>query len=530
VNPADRVPDIDYHLELLVEGAIDGKDLARLESAILEDPEVRDYCIDYLHACAALRRSSLATGELSETDIMAAISGGPVADRVRPLKGGLWSCAAAAAALIAVAAWMAWSLWPQAAAGPSVGRLVDVRQAVWPAGHGRLAPGRALRPDLLQLQEGLARIEMGRGAEVVVQAPCVFRLDGTNELTLISGRLVASVGPLVRGFVVHTKAATVTDLGTEFAVFADGQDRVEAHVFQGRVMVEPGPGSADRSGVLSLEAGQAAAVDADGQTDQAMSHAQASRFVRSMPKEGLLSCPGRRLDLADLVGGGNGFGTGVRGQGIDLVTGRSFNRPIRIVRQTLQTGYTPVRGQTAIDGVFVPNGGRGRVVISSTGLVFPGCPVTRSTYYEGVVNTALQTVVDQPDTTYPGLLKGVEYGTSQHPGLNIHPNAGITFDLDVIRAENPGIRVERFMALAGVSQSTPRRRASAADFWVLVDGKVTFHFSCPLDQNRAQEVAVPLSPESRFLTLATTCTEDAGYSWCFFGDPVLGLSAEQQTK
>ena len=243
-----------------------------------------------------------------------------------------------------------------------------------------------------------------------------------------------------------------------------------------------------------------------------------------MPRRGERSCPGRRLNLADIVGGGNGFGTGMPGQGIDLVTGSAFKRPIRIVRQAPQGGYTPVPDRRYIDGVFVPNGGHGRVVISSTGLAFQGCPVTLGTYYEGVVNTAEQTVVDQPDTTYPGRLRGVEYGSPQHPALNIHPNAGITFDLEAIRTDNPGAIIERFTALCGISESTPRPRSSSADTWVLVDGSVAFHVSCPRDQNRSQEVAVPIAPETRFLTLVTACTEDAGHSWCFFGDPMLDLA------
>ena len=28
------------------------------------------------------------------------------------------------------------------------------------------------------------------------------------------------------------------------------------------------------------------------------------------------------------------------------------------------------------------------------------------------------------------------------------------------------------------------------------------------------------------LTLVTTCTKEAGHSWCFFGDPMLDLAVE----
>ncbi len=515
-----KYPDLDYHLQLLLDGQLGPEDLARLEAAILKDPGIRAYCTGYFITAAAVRRSSQGTGDLSGADLLASLRLGRTSRTRRP-----WRVYAAAAAIV-MALSLFWILTHVASQpkGPVVGKLADQSRVLWQSPYRGLRTGADVHAGQSRLREGSACIELAQGARVVLQAPCAFSLDGANAMTLISGKLTAVVGPNARGFTVQTKGATLTDFGTAFGVIADAQGKVETHVFEGRVMVAPDSLASSQADSLLLDAGQAGAVDIAGQAARTASHAQPALFLRAMPQADELSCPGTRLNLADIVGGGNGFGTGTAGQGIDLSTGRTFQRPIRVVRQTQQTIYTPAADRRYIDGVFVPNARYGKVVISSTGLVFEDCPVTLGTYYEGVVNTAQQTAVDEPGVTYPGRFNGLEYGTPEHPGLNIHPNAGITFDLKTLRADNPGTVVERFTARCGISATVSRPRPSAADFWVLLDGQVVFHVSFPADQNRWRDVSVAVPANTRFLTLVTTCTGDAGYSWCFFGDPVLELT------
>jgi hypothetical protein len=524
VSGPRRYPDLDYHLQLLLDGQLGPEDLARLEAAILKDDKVREYCIDYFVTAAAVRRSSQGTGDLTGADLLAALRRGRVQRAQRHWWARHWiQTAAAAVILVVFLSWMFTHVGSKPS-GPVVGKLTDQSQVLWQSPHRGPRIGGDVHTGLSRLQEGLARIKLAQGAEVILQAPCVFSLEGANEMTLVSGKLAAVVGPTAHGFMVQTKNAVVTDLGTEFGVIADAQGRVETHVFDGRVMLAPSSHGSSAADDLLLDAGEAGVMDTSGRPVRVAHGGQKSLFVRSMPSQDEPSCPGKRLNLADIVGGGNGFATGTGGEGINVSTGRTFGRPTSVVRQTRQAKYTPVPDHRYIDGVFVPNAQYGKVVISSTGLVFQECPVTLGTYYDGVANTAGQTLVDQPDTIFPGRLRGVEYGTAEHPALNIHPNAGITFDLNAIRADNPGIAIKRITAVCGVSESVPRARRSTADFWILVDGNVTFHVSFPPDQNRAQEVAVPIAPGARFLTLATTCTEDADYSWCFFGDPMLELA------
>jgi hypothetical protein len=527
VSEPMRYPDLDYQLELLLNGRLGPEDLARLEAAILKDAEVKDYCIDYFLTAASVRRSSHGTADLPGTDLAAALRRRRGRRSQRHWWARPWIQVAAAAMILLLC--LPWVLTHRESKpkGPVMGKLMDQSGARWQSPYRDLRPGGDIHTGLSELREGLAEIKLPRGAEVILQAPCVFSLDGANEMTLISGKLAAAVGPAARGFTVYTESAVLTDLGTSFGLTVEPQGRVEAHVFDGRVILAPSPEGSSRASGLVLDAGQAGVVDHFGQAGQAAYGAQTRLFVRVMPKHGELSCPGERLNLADIVGSGNGFGTGVLGEGIDLLTGRTFTRPIPVVRQAAQGGFTRVADQRYIDGVFVPNAQHGKVVISSTGLVFRECPETLGTYYEGVVNSAEQTVVGEPDTTFPGRLRGVVYGTAEHPALSIHPNAGITFDLEAIRADNPGVRVERFTALCGVAEDIPRSRPYTAHVWVLVDATVGFDLHIPHDQSLSKQVDVPIAPEARFLTLVTTCPGDAGFSWIFFGDPILNLTVEE---
>ncbi len=136
-------------------------------------------------------------------------------------------------------------------------------------------------------------------------------------------------------------------------------------------------------------------------------------------------------------------------RGIDLGTGQAFKGPATAIRRTRQNEFRPAPQFRGIDGVFVPNGALGPVVISSTGLLFSACPPTMGSYYGGPANSGK--FFDIPSRQiYTARLQGVSFGTATHPALNLHPNAGITFDLDRIRQDNPDIQIDRFTAVCGI--------------------------------------------------------------------------------
>jgi hypothetical protein len=227
-----------------------------------------------------------------------------------------------------------------------------------------------------------------------------------------------------------------------------------------------------------------------------------------------------RLNLADIVGGGNGRGAGRLNRGIDLGTGQAYKGPATTIRRSQRSEFRPAPQLRGVDGVFVPNRALGPVVISSTGLTFAECPRTMGSYYGGPANSG--TFFDIPrQQTHTARLNGVGFGTSTHPALTLHPNAGITFDLDLIRRDNPNARIDRFTAVCGIPRDLPQSPFSPADVWVLLDGVVHLHLHYPVERYAVETVDVPISARTRFLTLVATCSGRADYSWVVFGDPYL---------
>jgi hypothetical protein len=232
------------------------------------------------------------------------------------------------------------------------------------------------------------------------------------------------------------------------------------------------------------------------------------------------SSPMGRLNLADIVGGGNGRGTGKLDQGIDLGTGQAYTNRTTTIRRARRNEYRPTRQLRGIDGVFVPNGSLGPVVISSTGLLFSQCPETVGSYFSGPTNGGR--FFDLPSQQMvTARLNGVSFGTSSHPALNLHPNAGITFDLDQFRRDHSDIKIDRFTAVCGIPKNKPQPQFSSADVWVLLDGIVSLHLRYLPGQSVVEKVDVPIPAKTRFLTLVATCSGRADYSWIFFGDPFL---------
>jgi hypothetical protein len=513
-------PDMDELLQRLLDDKIQPDEMEHLQKAMHEDPRVRDYYVDSMLVCAVIRRSSQVTGEFSESDLIQALSGGGSQGSSKSFGRRFHSIAVlmVLGALVLVSLY----LFLHKAQGPAIGTLVAECKAQWKGASPR--PGQPLYVGRYDLRQGVAKMELGQGTSILLEAPCQVELNSIGKVTLRSGRLAAVVPPQAKGFQVRTHTALITDLGTEFGVIVHSDGSTEAHALKGRISVVLTRNKSDRTAPLVVNEGLAAAIDADGRTIRGRLAARADLYLLQLPPVSQPSSPAGRLDLADIVGGGNGHGTGRLERGIDLETGRAFKYPATIIKQIQRNEFRPSPQFRGIDGVFAPNGALGPVVISSTGLLFSQCPRTAGSYYGGPANSGkfLRIMAKQ---TYRAWLNGIKYGTPGHPALNLHPNAGITFDLDQIRQDNPNIQIDRFTAVCGIPKELPHVQVSAADAWVLLDGVVRLHLHHSPEQYVVGEVNVPIADQTRFLTLVTTCSGDAGYSWLFFGDPFLELAA-----
>jgi hypothetical protein len=218
---------------------------------------------------------------------------------------------------------------------------------------------------------------------------------------------------------------------------------------------------------------------------------------------------GDAIDLADIVGGGNGRGTGRRGLGIDARTGRA---------QDAKQGYLEgvnvnhfVRGtSTFIDGVLIPNGsaeGNSPIPITSTGLTVSDVPATSAKAWDAIRNGPVNS---QASTT----LGGIDYAAVGHSMLGLHANAAITFDLAAIGKEVRGHDL-RFRALVGYGG-----REGRADFHIYVDGELRERRLGLGSRDAGVPVDVPLPATARFLTLMSTDGGNGiGNDQIFFGDP-----------
>ncbi len=410
-------------------------------------------------------------------------------------------------------------------ANRTLGVLVDSANARWTV---PVKPAGELRAGRMTLEEGYARIRLKKGAEVILQAPSTFDLRTTNRMCLESGWITALVPPSATGFTIRTPASSVTDFGTEFGLLVGEGSHMEVHVFDGRIEFDYGGSAPTRQ---RLAKNEALTIDAAGHPSRVSLQERPRLFSRKMPTADGFGIPGKRLSVADMVGAGNGLDTGVWGQGIDASTGRIASR--RTILKKNDNGFVGVPSLPFIDGVFVPDSNDGSAIVTSTGISFAQCPRTSGTCYEAIVNGATFQVGSAGET-HSGRLAGRAYDTRANPSIGMHPNAGITFDLDAIRSAMPEARIGRFRARCGVSENVVPFAERDADpntievtFWVLVDGQPRFSRTLGVVPAESERIDVPLDPRDRFLTLATTNPGEYRYCWAMWAEPALELMREK---
>jgi hypothetical protein len=187
-----------------------------------------------------------------------------------------------------------------------------------------------------------------------------------------------------------------------------------------------------------------------------------------------------------------------------------------------------------IDGVFIPDSEDGEpIAVSSTDLQFNNCPDT-----SGVCVHIIRNGTRFRHEYYPTRLSRIRrqtFGISGHPAIGMHANAGITFDLNRIRAAHGDMRIVRFRSLCGISETVAefsngywKSQRIKVGFRVLVDGKLRFNRELTAVPAQSAEIDITLEESDRFLTLITTeCHPDRPFAWSLFARPILELSAKQ---
>jgi hypothetical protein len=388
----------------------------------------------------------------------------------------------------------------------------------------------------LYLASGVVKLKYESGAEVLVEGPAVFSCETADSMRLTRGKAYSKLSPMATGFTVMTPSCRVIDLGTQFGVCVktDGSSTVQLH--QGKASLIGGyMGQSLQTKMLNLY--DALHVDAaTGAVNDVPFNPLA--FIRHIDSECKFVWNGSPFDLADAVGGGNGFGTGQSGAGINPENGRFNAKYIRYGRAYIakEAFWSSVAVNPFVDCVFIPDGSAGPQKVTSQTLRFDQFPPTdrrfhHDIFYAASASAMLPLEVEPEDvesaaTAQPAeiLLVGVRFGVKERPAILMHAPAGITFDLAAIGQNLPGLAIRRFQSTVGIPDIG--REKASLDVFVLLDGVCVFRQDHYTVAEPSLMLDIPLSPENRFLTLAVTDGGDgAWWDLCVFGEPYLELGA-----
>lgn len=202
---------------------------------------------------------------------------------------------------------------------------------------------------------------------------------------------------------------------------------------------------------------------------------------------------GQPLQLADLIGAGNGFGSGKRNQSIDPRTGRLTDDFDDELPESRPNEYRLV-DLPYVDGVFIPD------------ITDRGAPIT-STGIKQIMET--DTAGTTRDSIRAFFLEGfdgeffragfkLDESFDRSYAITMNPNKGITFDLELIRLLHPDLFFTRFQGdVAFVT-------GGAIEWMVIVDGELKARQTIDDRPNGVVNIDVVLEPTSRFLTILTT--------------------------
>ncbi len=227
---------------------------------------------------------------------------------------------------------------------------------------------------------------------------------------------------------------------------------------------------------------------------------------------------GASLDLADMVGGGDGTGNGQDGLGIPIQNGQAMSEMLGYFKDLPPNRFERPRFPAKLksppnflDGVVLPNGSSS-VPISSTGHIAEKVPATSGHTWDAVRNGHLSAQVSKT-------LAGIDYSQKGHSILGLHANSAVTFDLDAIR-RHYGYAALRLTATAGFG-ANKAAQASLADVSLYLDGKLTLRRE-KITKDTVVPIELDMPKNARFLTLMATDGGDGISSdLLFFGDPQL---------
>jgi hypothetical protein len=441
-------------------------------------------------------------------------------------KFNLWTIGLSIAALLFIITYL--KIMP--APKKVVATLTDCMNCRWDEKGRELKRGDDVLNEPQTLLSGFVALKFDDGAEVLVEGPAEFTPLSTEKMLLHGGRVYAHVPNRSIGFTIDTPDSSIVDLGTDFGVemLTDGSN--EIHVFEGKVNLIAGSGNQSKASEI-VTRNQARKINSGSAVIKPVEFNEFLFAQKISSKENRVVY-GRPVSLASFVAGGDGRTPGNQPSGIDPATGQIHQTVEEKLGRTGSGTYCAVAERAFIDGVFVPNGPS---MVSSAGHIFKGFPATTNAFWNDITSS--------PIFNYLGTNEGGEViyrqqfiatlGTaaekkadSEKLVILMHPNSGITFDLNKIRNTFKNAEIIGFRATCGISKNAIAKMKH--DFWVLLDGQQVFYYSQPAGDDTAQPIHIPVHPEQSYLTLATTDGGDnTSYDWCLYENAVLELAPKR---
>ncbi|ARN55840.1 FecR protein [Sedimentisphaera salicampi] len=373
--------------------------------------------------------------------------------------------------------------------------------------------------ETITLAGGIAEFETENQTKVLIEGPAEFRFNSPAQVRLERGKLYSIVKDEDFGFTVTTPNSKIVDLGTEFGVFAGKDGDTELHVIKGKTKLL-NTNSWINNTVMEVTENTACRIS-NNSSSVSRIDVKEEFFARYINKEKDIVWRGeKQLDLADMVGGGNGLGTGKINFGID--TSKGVFRRIQGDKSTVSdNSFLPVKSKF-IEGIFVP---KGKTEISATGLT---CDFGKT---DGVCwSSPAYGKINKTDSLikgFPALRnKNLNY---PHNYIYLHSNMGITFSLNAMRTAFDEIEAERFSAVCGVGSTAKKDGFGEMDFKVLVDGEVKFNWPSATADKSVRRVSIPIKPEDDFITLTSTDGVDTpNGDWGIFAEPKIRFIKKQR--
>jgi len=230
---------------------------------------------------------------------------------------------------------------------------------------------------------------------------------------------------------------------------------------------------------------------------------------------------GAGLDLADMIGGGDGHGTGVKGAGLhvgngSVVTGKlGYHRDIKANRLQ-KPEWGKADAPKFVQWLFVPDGRE--AIRGDAKTVVNGVPASTAHTWDAVRNGPL---ASQVSTT----IDGTDYAAAGHSILGLHANSAVTFDLAEIRKAT-GYREMRLTGAVGFGAGRDAAN-TLADFTIFIGGELRFQ-RLKMRKDQFARIDLPISAEASSLTLIATDGGDGGigHDLLFLGDAKLTQDIE----